>query len=138
MCFIIKYNNISHSTIFIIFLEYLNQEGQSFINAACTMRATCRNGELIENNHQCSEDAICDERNGTRGCFCKDGFEGDGEVCTRMGPRSDCYDLYISGVTTNNVYTIYPAGWPDGFQVYCEMETNGGGWTVSWILNNSL
>lgn len=55
-----------------------------------------------------------------------------------MGPRSDCYDLYLSGATTSNVYTIYPAGWPDGFQVYCEMETNGGGWTVSWNLNNSL
>ncbi|KAK4322012.1 hypothetical protein Pmani_007214 [Petrolisthes manimaculis] len=45
----------------------------------------------------------------------------------------DCADLLMSGETTSGVYDIYPFTCKcDGekIRVWCDMETDGGGWTV--------
>ena len=42
----------------------------------------------------------------------------------------DCRDAYEQGQTQSGVYTIQPDSNPT-FRAYCEMDTDGGGWTAS-------
>ena len=41
---------------------------------------------------------------------------------------SDCDDIKTR---RSGVYKIYPKGSAEGFEVYCDMKTDGGRWTVS-------
>ncbi|XP_076373437.1 techylectin-5A-like [Tachypleus tridentatus] len=46
------------------------------------------------------------------------------------GPR-DCTDVFLNGNHTSGVYRIWPKSWmfTGSFDVYCDMDTDGGGWT---------
>ena len=45
-------------------------------------------------------------------------------------PR-DCLDLQRTGVNESGQYEVYPDDGGHPFFVFCDMETDGGGWTVS-------
>lgn len=45
-------------------------------------------------------------------------------------PFRDCADVYQSGFNKSGVYTIYINNVSDPKKVFCNMEVNGGGWTV--------
>lgn len=96
----------------------------------CSRRCVCENDQITCEDLECNKNATCREIDGSYQCQCNTGFIGDGLNCTVSA--KDCLELFNSGVTTNGVYTINPTGWEQSaFEVYCDMESNGGGWTVS-------
>ncbi|KAM9779554.1 fibrinogen-like protein 1 isoform 1-T1 [Syngnathus typhle] len=42
----------------------------------------------------------------------------------------DCASIYYNGVTRSGVYTVVPSLAALPVEVYCDMDTDGGGWTV--------
>ncbi|CAF3586633.1 unnamed protein product [Adineta steineri] len=42
----------------------------------------------------------------------------------------DCSEVYLAGKRTSGIYEIWPRTSPKPFRVLCDMERDGGGWTV--------
>ena len=46
----------------------------------------------------------------------------------------DCRDVQLAGSNVSGVYTVYPDDGGEHINVFCDMVTDGGGWTVSVLV----
>ncbi|XP_071835802.1 uncharacterized protein [Apostichopus japonicus] len=102
--------------------------GGFYVNPDCTRRAHCINGNVTwDDVYSCNPNALCEEQNNVRQCYCKTGYHGDGKTCLQL---TNCQDVYTAGINASGIYTIKPTNWSGSpFPVYCNMA-DGGGWTV--------
>lgn len=65
-------------------------------------------------------------------CKCKDDYQLAAKHycdCQNLQPKRDCLDFMQNGVKISGVYKIHQNNLRT-IQVYCDQETDGGGWTV--------
>ncbi|XP_078579047.1 uncharacterized protein LOC144863579 [Branchiostoma floridae x Branchiostoma japonicum] len=76
----------------------------------------------------CHADATCSEEGE---CVCNDRLRGDGTATGTGCHEPNCWEIYHhSGKTESGVYKLAIDGVDGTVDVYCDMETAGGGWTV--------
>ena len=56
-------------------------------------------------------------------------FKYGTQIAHTFSAPKDCLDIQRSGKNKSDIYTIYPNFSP--VEVRCDMDTEGGGWTVS-------
>ena len=93
--------------------------------------------ECAINTDDCDDDAICTNTIGGFQCNCNIGYKdtyGDGTECL---PTS-CKVILENGYTQDGIYEIDPDEDGNSINVYCDMNTDGGGWTLVASANATI
>ncbi|XP_038052483.1 microfibril-associated glycoprotein 4-like [Patiria miniata] len=115
----------------------------------CHSWQACKSVNYFKNNRRCdlNNATRVDSPNDFVADYASVYFDGNGDTpgfsvadhsdvhtpgfSVTVEPRySDCQSLLEAGYSVSGIYTIFPAGFADGLRVYCDMETDGGGWLV--------
>ncbi|XP_022111625.1 mucin-5AC-like [Acanthaster planci] len=73
-------------------------------------KCECGNGSDLQcSDIECHPQAQCDIRNGIRGCFCMDGFIGDGLNCTAIPESTTLLETTVTAVTNTPPKSTTPA-----------------------------
>jgi hypothetical protein len=77
--------------------------GSNFTNDDCSQFCECQtaNNNVSCHSVSCDVNAVCQETNGIRGCYCKEGYEGNGLNCTDINEcEMDTCDVNAECVNT--------------------------------------
>jgi hypothetical protein len=83
--------------------------------------------------HDCDPDATCSNVPGSFTCACNPGFFGNGTSCTRPLSCSDLLARDPAASTGRYVIDLDGDGPAAEFEVHCDMEREGGGWTLVMV-----
>lgn len=123
---------------------------------SCSSYATCTYSWNSGDWSQCQQPASCELGTKTRTVFCmrSDGTEVPDQLCSGVRPSGQrsctdglcsasnvsCATLLASGTTTSGRYDVDPdgPGPASAVNVYCDMDSFGGGWTNLDFVNNRV
>ncbi|XP_072040245.1 IgGFc-binding protein-like [Amphiura filiformis] len=72
------------------------KRGETFLSDDCTSEFTCEPEGLTESPLGCSENEVCEIKNGERGCYCPVGFFNRFGVCQRIYTCRACGDPHYT------------------------------------------
>ena len=55
------------------------------------------------------------------------------QILNFISEAKDCLDVLTQGIKVNGVYDVQSPSSKTVYPVNCDMTTNGGGWTVSFL-----
>jgi len=112
-------------------VDYSTTSGETFaVSFAAALTTVTRHADPVCGADVCDPNASC--VGAVPSCVCDDGFTGDGETCTTSIAAS-CQDVIDRGEDVGSgIYQIDPDGTGGSapFDVYCDMTTEDGGWTL--------